>query len=94
MDTVYSADTSIHGNKYFFTILDDYSRYGWVFFIKNKSEVFSTFIKWYKRIKNIFNKNIKYIKTDNGTEYNNVNFNNFCDDNGITHLYSIPYNPQ
>eukprot|EP00833_Pecoramyces_ruminatium_P015872 jgi/Orpsp1_1/1189904/evm.model.d7180000075388.1 len=94
MDTVYSADTSIHGNKYFFTILDDYSRYGWVFFIKNKSEVFSTFIKWYKRIKNIFNKNIKYIKTDNGTEYNNVNFNNFCDDNGIIHLYSIPYNPQ
>jgi len=26
MDTVYSADTSIHGNKYFFTIFDDYSR--------------------------------------------------------------------
>jgi len=47
IDTVYSADTSIHGNKYFFTILDDYLRYGWVFFIKNKSEVFSTFIKWY-----------------------------------------------
>jgi len=30
---VYSVDTFIHGNKYFFTILDDYSRYGWVFFI-------------------------------------------------------------
>ena len=60
---------------------------GFFFIKKKKSEVFSTFIKWYKRIKNSFNKNIKYFKTDNGTEYNNIHFYNFCEDNRIVHLY-------
>ena len=45
-------------------------------------------------IKNIFNKTIKYLKRENGTEYSNNQFNDFCDKNGIIHLYSIPYNPQ
>ena len=29
--------------------------------------------------------NIKYIRTDNGTEFCNFNFNNFCNLNGIVH---------
>lgn len=63
--------------------MDDYTRFGWTFFLKSKAEVFPTFLKWYK-----------YLKTDNGTEYSNSLFDNFCDQNGIFHLYSIPYNPQ
>jgi len=31
--------SSIHGHKYFLTIIDDYSRYTWVFLLKQKSEV-------------------------------------------------------
>jgi len=77
MDTVSSPDTSIYSNKYFFTILDDYTRYSWVFFIKNKSEVYNKFKVWYNKIKNIYNKNIKYIGSDNGTEFTNNNFTNF-----------------
>lgn len=33
------STTSIHGFKYFFTILDDHSRYLWMILIKNKAEV-------------------------------------------------------
>jgi len=33
------ALSSIHGHKYFLTIVDDYSRYTWVFPLKQKSEV-------------------------------------------------------
>ena len=36
MNTVSTPDISIYGNKYFLTILDDYARYSWVFFIKKK----------------------------------------------------------
>jgi len=36
MDTVSSPDTSLYGNKYFLTILDDYTRYAWVYFMKSK----------------------------------------------------------
>ena len=36
MDTIQYLDESLHGNKYFFSIMDDYSRYGWVFCVKSK----------------------------------------------------------
>jgi len=94
MDTVSSPDTSLYGNKYFLTILDDYTRYAWVYFMKSKADTFNTFIKWYKRIKNIFNYNVKHIRTDNGTEFCNNQFDKFYDENGIEHQNSIAYNPQ
>jgi len=94
MDTVYSPDTSLYGNKYFLTILDDYTRYVWVYFIKSKADTFNTFIKWYKRIKIIFNYNVKHIRTDNGIELCNNQFDKFYDENGIEHQNSIVYNPQ
>ena len=34
---------SIGGNKYGFVIVDDYTRYTWVFFLVDKSDVFATF---------------------------------------------------
>ena len=67
MDLASAPDFSIHGNKYFLTIVDDYTRYGWVLFTKDKASVYNTFLYWYKMIKNIFNKNIKFIKSDNGS---------------------------
>jgi len=45
-------------------------------------------------IKNIFEKNMKYIRTDNGTEFTNQKFSEFCTNNGIIHQYSIPYESQ
>ena len=94
MDTVQYSDESLHGNKYFFTIMDDYSRYGWVFCVKSKADVFPTFHNWYKKVINIFNKNIKYIKTDNGGEFINSKFEEFCNEKGIMKYESIPHNPQ
>ena len=94
MDLVGPVDESIHGNKYFLTILDDFSRYGWVLFLENKGDTFDKFYNWSKEIKNIFNKNITYIRTDNGTEFKNLKFKSFCSTNGIIHQFTIPYSPQ
>jgi len=94
MDTVTIKTPSLYGNKYFLSILDDYSRYEWTIFMKNKREVYNKFIEWYNKIRNIFNKNIKYIHTDNGTDFNNYNFNKFCETNGIVHEKAIPHTPQ
>ena len=94
MDLVRPVTESIHGNRYFLTIIDDFSRYGWVLFIENKSDVFDKFFQWYNEIKNIFNKLIKFIRSDNGTEFSNSKFKNFCSINGIVHQFTIPYNPQ
>ena len=48
--------TSIGGNKYGFVIVDDYTRYTWVFFLMDKSDVFATFKSFVKGIHNEFEK--------------------------------------
>jgi len=62
--------------------------------MKTKGEVFINFKRWYRKIRNIFGKNIKYLRSDNGTEFTNNHFRRFCQDNGIIQQFSIPYNPQ
>jgi hypothetical protein len=44
--------TSIGGNKYEFMIVDDFTRYTWVFFLVDKSDVFATFKTVIKKIHN------------------------------------------
>jgi len=46
--------TSIGGNKYGFVIVDDYTRYTWVLFLVDKSELYNIFKKFVKRSQNEF----------------------------------------
>ena len=57
--------TSIGGNKYDFVIVDDYTRYTWVFFLVDKSDVFVTFKSFVKGIHNEFETTIKKVRSDN-----------------------------
>jgi len=93
MDLVGPVINSINNNKYFLTILDDYSRFSWVIFTESKSEVFNKFIIWYNEIYNSKNITIKAILSDNGKEFQNSHFQTFCQENGIKHQFTIPYNP-
>ena len=38
--------TSLGGSRYYITFIDDSSRKVWVYFLKNKSDVFEAFKKW------------------------------------------------
>jgi hypothetical protein len=42
--------TSIGGNKYGFVIVDDYTRYTWVFFLFDKSDVYDLFKSFVKKV--------------------------------------------
>ena len=83
MDTVAACDESIYGNKYFLSILDNYTRYGWVYFLKSKKEIYDVFVIWNNMINNIFNKIIKHIRCDNGLEFDNNKMKEFCNANVI-----------
>ena len=61
--------TSINGSRYVLNFIDDFSRYTWVFFIKNKSEVLETFTELKALIENASGKKIKILRSDNGGEY-------------------------
>jgi hypothetical protein len=58
--------TSIGGNKYGFVIVNDYTRYTWIFFLVDKSNVFATFKSFVNGIHNEFETTIKSVRSDNG----------------------------
>ena len=85
---------SIGGNKYGLVIVDDFSRFTWVFFLHDKSEVQGVVKKFIKKAQNEFEVKIKNIRSDNGTEFKNTNIEEFLDEEGIKHEFSAPYTPQ
>jgi hypothetical protein len=64
--------TSIGENKYGFVIVDDYTRYTWIFFLVDKSDVFVTFKSFVKGIHNEFETTIKRVRSANGSEFKNT----------------------
>ncbi|GJU37691.1 zf-CCHC domain-containing protein [Tanacetum coccineum] len=90
-----SAVQSYGGNFYTLVIVDDYSRYTWTRFLKHKNEAFDHFEILSKKIQNQKGCPIISIRTDHGREFDNeVQFEAFCDANGITHNFSAPRTPQ
>ena len=43
-----------HGLSYFITFVDDCTRMCWVYFLKHKTEVFDTFVKFYNMLQTQF----------------------------------------
>ena len=80
-------------NLYCLVIVDDYSRYTWVFFFHDKSEVASFFKKFAKRAQNKSEVKLKKIRSDNGKEFDNTNIEAYCDEVGIKHEVSATYTP-
>jgi transposase InsO family protein len=85
---------SIGGNKYGLVIVDDYSRFTWVFLLQNKSETQGVVKKFMKRAQNEFDAKVKKIRSDNGTKFKNTQVEDFLDEEGIKHDLSAPYTPQ
>jgi transposase InsO family protein len=82
---------SIGGNSYCLVIVDDYSRFTWVYFLWNKSNVFETFKSFAILAQNQFDFGIKKVRSDNGLEFKNARIDEFCDDKGIKHEFSSKY---
>ena len=85
---------SLGGNLYCLVIVDDYSRYTWVFFLHDKTGVAAYFKKFDKKAQNKFEVKLKKIKSDNEKEFDNTNIEAYCDEVRIKHEVSATYIPQ
>jgi len=85
---------SFGGNKYGLVIVDDFSRFTWVFFLDDKTKVVEIFKSFAKRAQNEYDLTLKHIRSDNGTEFKNTHIEEFLDDYGITHEFSAANTPQ
>ncbi|GFT05485.1 retrovirus-related Pol polyprotein from transposon TNT 1-94 [Trichonephila clavipes] len=82
------------GNKYFLSIIDDYSRKVTVFPIRNKSDVFHTFIRFQKRAERFLSKKVIAVRTDGGLEFCNKDMDNFLTELGVKHEVTNSYTPE
>ncbi|CAL2276446.1 unnamed protein product [Prunus armeniaca] len=74
--------------------MDDFSRKVWVYFMKQKFEVFAKFEEWKTETENQTGRKIKYLRSDNGGEYTSNEFTDYCKQEGITRHFTVKNNPQ
>jgi hypothetical protein len=100
LDTIHSdlmdpfMHPSINKERYVLIFVDDFSRFTWIFFIRQKSKV----VQHLKDFKALFEtqlgNKIKVLQTDNEGEYVNHEIQNLCHEVGIQLQHTVPYTPQ
>ncbi|GJV86456.1 retrotransposon protein, putative, ty1-copia subclass [Tanacetum coccineum] len=85
---------SRQGVSYFITFTDDFSRYGYVYLLKHKHEVFETFKVFQKEVENQLRKTIKLLHSDRGGEYMSQEFLDHLKEHGIIAHRTPPYMPE
>ncbi|KAJ9544952.1 hypothetical protein OSB04_024659 [Centaurea solstitialis] len=81
----------LSGFKFYVLFLDDFSHFLWVFPLRAKSEVFSTFKMFRAYVLNQFKTDIQLFQCDNGREFNNQPLLDFFKTHGIKIRFFCPY---
>nr|GEV75043.1 retrovirus-related Pol polyprotein from transposon TNT 1-94 [Tanacetum cinerariifolium] len=85
---------SVNGKKYILVIVDDYSRFTWVKFLRSKDEAPDFIIKFLKMIQVRLKVPVCRIRTDNETEFVNQTLREYYEEVGISHETSVTRSPQ
>nr|GEX38282.1 retrovirus-related Pol polyprotein from transposon TNT 1-94 [Tanacetum cinerariifolium] len=85
---------SVNRKKYILVIVNDYSRFTWVKFLRSKDEVPDFIIKFLKRIQVQLKVLVRRIQTDNETEFVNQTLREYYEEVGISHETSVARSPQ
>ncbi|GKC44473.1 retrovirus-related pol polyprotein from transposon TNT 1-94 [Tanacetum coccineum] len=85
---------SINKKKYILVIIDDYSRFTWVKFMRSKDEALEAIIKCIKNIQVRLNASVHNVRIDNGTEFVNQALRDFYENVSISHQTSVTHTPQ
>ncbi|CAD7000956.1 unnamed protein product [Ceratitis capitata] len=85
---------SIGGAKYLLTLIDDKTRYVFVYFLNGKDEIFTKFKEYKTMVERQTENNINILRSDNGTEFVNTAFDKYLKEEGIVRQLTVPYTPQ
>ncbi|MBY3556061.1 DDE-type integrase/transposase/recombinase, partial [Modestobacter lapidis] len=88
------SSTARGGYQYFITFTDDFSRYGYVYLMKHKSETFEKFKEFQNEVQNQLGKTIKALRSDRGGEYLSQGFYDHLKNCGIVSQLTPPGTPQ
>ncbi|GJU40842.1 retrovirus-related pol polyprotein from transposon TNT 1-94 [Tanacetum coccineum] len=85
---------TINHKNYTLVIVDEYSRYTWVFCLKKKSNAADFIMSFIRKMENLNEVSVKELKSDNGTEFRNHKLEEFCDEKGISQNVLSPCTPK
>jgi transposase InsO family protein len=84
----------ISKSLYYVSFIDDYSIRTWVYFLRTKYEVFSQFKELKSLLEYQVGRNIKVLRTDNGSEFCSAEFDKSCKENDVERHNTNPYTPE
>ncbi|KAJ9553545.1 hypothetical protein OSB04_017590 [Centaurea solstitialis] len=85
---------SINGKKYVLVMVDDYSRYTWVKFLRSKDEAPEIIISILKEVQVNLQSQVQKIRSDHGTEFQNKVLGGYLESVGIKHTFAAVRTPQ
>nr|XP_016443928.1 PREDICTED: uncharacterized protein LOC107769240 [Nicotiana tabacum] len=86
--------TTYDSKRFFVTIVDDYSRFTWIFLLVSKSDTVVVLKDFLTKVKNVFSVSVKTLRTDNGSEFFNHEVHNLLSSMEIIHQSTCTYTPQ
>ncbi|KAD4179568.1 hypothetical protein E3N88_28159 [Mikania micrantha] len=88
------APCTSSGNRYFLLLVDDFSRFMWVYIIRSKDQAYEAFCKFKSVAESEFGCKVKALRTDRGAEFTSSRFEQLCSEDGIQRYLTAPYTPQ
>jgi hypothetical protein len=85
---------SLGKSVHYVSFIDDFSRNTWIYFLRKKSEAFDKFKEFKALVENQTKNKIKVLRIDNGGEFSENEFEEFCKKCGIARQKNTPYTPQ
>jgi transposase InsO family protein len=82
------------GKRYFMTLIDDTTRFCYIYLLKTKDETLDYFKIYKPKVENQLERKIKHLRSDRGDEYFSILFDEFCVERGIIHERITPYSPE
>ncbi|MCO5558127.1 hypothetical protein L7F22_011704 [Adiantum nelumboides] len=79
---------SIHESRYYVSFIDDHTRKVWVYFIKEKSEVFDRFKSFKAAVEKETGEQVRTLRSYGKGEYFSKEFSDFLQKNGIRKQFS------
>ncbi|GAA0184999.1 hypothetical protein LIER_32287 [Lithospermum erythrorhizon] len=88
------APQSNSGKRYFLSLIDDFSRKGWIYLLTYKSKALDHFKVFKSMVEKETDIKLKCFRTDRGGEFNYAEFNKFIKEHGIRRQLTNAYTPQ
>ncbi|KAJ9546735.1 hypothetical protein OSB04_019278 [Centaurea solstitialis] len=85
---------SLDRKKYMLVLVDEFSRFTWLEFLRAKSDAADRIIAFIKQIQVLLGRKVKKLRSNNGTEFRNAKLQSFLEDVGISHNFSAVRTPQ